>query len=132
MTELAGVIGVGTDLVDVGRLRVALGRRDGLRRRIFTDGEWDYADRHRDPMPHLAARFAAKEAVMKALGSGMTGMAFHEIDVGREESGRPMVALHGRAAAVADAAGVRRWHLTLTHTDSLAQAVAIAVGPVEP
>ena len=125
---LPGVLGVGTDLVDVDRVRRALERRPGLRSRLFTDDEWAYAERHRDPHPHLAARFAAKEAVMKALGRGMSSMSFAEIEVCRDEQGAPSVALHGAAASVAAESGVRRWHLSLTHTDALAQAVAVAVG----
>jgi holo-[acyl-carrier protein] synthase len=124
---LPGVVGVGTDLVDVGRVRAALERQPGLRSRLFTEGEWEYAVRHRDPHPHLAARFAAKEAVMKALGSGMSSIGFAEIEVVRAESGVPSVALHGAAAEVSAAAGVTRWHLSLTHTDDLAQAVAVAI-----
>ncbi len=125
--DLPGVVGVGTDLVDVERVRQALERQPGLRTRLFTVPEWDYAARHRDPAPHLAARFAAKEAVMKALGRGMSSMGFDEIEVRRDEHGVPSVALHGAAAQVAAAAGVDRWHLSLTHTDSLAHAVAVAV-----
>ena len=93
MTEpaarLPGVVGVGTDLVDVDRVRRALERRPGLRTRLFTESEWAYATRHRDPHPHLAARFAAKEAVMKALGRGMSSMGFAEIEVVRDDSGAP-------------------------------------------
>ncbi len=125
---LPGVLGVGTDLVDVERVRQALERQPGLRTRLFTESEWDYAARHRDPHPHLAARFAAKEAVMKALGRGMSSMGFAEIEVRRDEHGAPRIALHGSAATVAAAAGVAEWHLSMTHTDSLAQAVAVAVG----
>ena len=125
---LPGVLGVGTDLVDVERVRRALERQPGLRTRLFTESEWDYAARHRDPHPHLAARFAAKEAVMKALGRGMSSMGFAEIEVRRDEHGAPSVALHGAAAHAAAAAGVAEWHLSLTHTDALAQAVAVAVG----
>ena len=124
----AGVLGVGTDLVEVGRLRVAIERQAGLRERLFTTAEWDYAARHRDPMPHLAARFAAKESVMKALRHGMEHMAFHEIEVVRDEgTGAPELRLHGRAAEVATRAGVGGWRLSLTHTGELAQAVAIAL-----
>lgn len=122
------VVGVGTDLVEVERLRAALGRRAGLRTRLFTEGEWDYAARHRDPLPHLAARFAAKESVMKALGRGMDSMGFAEIEVRRDEGGAPSVVLSGRAERIAAERGVDAWQLSLTHTDSLAQAVAIALG----
>ncbi len=124
---LPGVLGVGTDLVEVDRVRAALERQPGLRTRLFTEAEWRYAARHRDPHPHLAARFAAKEAVMKALGRGMSSMGFAEIEVIRDESGAPSVLLHGAAAAIGAERGVAAWHLSLTHTDALAQAVAVAV-----
>lgn len=127
-TPLHGVLGLGTDLVEVDRLRRALERQPGLRTRLFTADEWDYADRHHDPHPHLAARFAAKEAVMKALGRGMSSMGFAEIEVARSAAGVPSVRLSGNAASIADASGVAGWHLSLTHTDLMAQAVAIAVG----
>ncbi len=125
---LHGVVGLGTDLVEVERMRRALGRRPGLRSRLFTVDEWDYAARHRDPHPHLAARFAAKEAVMKALGHGMSSIGFVEIEVARSSSGVPSVVLSGNAASIARGSGVTGWHLSLTHTDLMAQAVAIAVG----
>jgi holo-[acyl-carrier protein] synthase len=125
---VVGVLGVGTDLVDVERVRGALERQAGQRDRLFTRHEWDYAHRHRDPLPHLAARFAAKEAVMKALGRGMDSMSFHEIAVLRDEAGRPTVQLSGRAAEVAAGLGVRGWHVSLSHTSTLGHAVAVAVG----
>jgi holo-[acyl-carrier protein] synthase len=125
---LPGVLGLGTDLVEVERMRGALARQPGLRTRLFTADEWDYAARHRDPHPHLAARFAAKEAVMKALGRGMSSMGFAEIEVARSAEGVPSVRLSGSAASIAAASGVTAWHLSLTHTDLMAQAVAIAIG----
>jgi holo-[acyl-carrier protein] synthase len=121
------VLGVGTDLVEVGRLRDALGRQPGLHDRLFTVAELAYARRHRDPVPHLAARFAAKEAVMKSLGAGMSTMGFIEIEVVRADSGAPSVALSGSAAAHAGSLGVAGWHLSLTHTDSTAHAIAMAL-----
>ncbi|MFN7148361.1 MAG: holo-ACP synthase [Microthrixaceae bacterium] len=125
---LHGVLGLGTDLVEVERMRRALDRQPGLRTRLFTVDEWDYAARHHDPHPHLAARFAAKEAVMKALGRGMSSMGFAEIEVTRSSAGVPAVRLSGSAATIARESGVTGWHLSLTHTDLMAQAVAIAVG----
>lgn len=126
-----GVVGVGTDLVELDRLRDALERQPALGDRLFTPAEQAYAERHRDPTPHLGARFAAKEAVMKALGAGMSQMAFDEIEVTRDERGRPGVALHGRAAEVAASVGAAAWHLSLTHTGSMAHAVAVATGVPE-
>lgn len=123
----AGVVGVGIDLVDVDRLRAALQRRSGLRTRLFTESEWAYAHRHRDPHPHLAARFAAKEATMKALGVGMSSIRFDEVEVHREH-GAPSLRLDGAALEVADRRGVGCWHVSLTHTSALAQALVVAVG----
>lgn len=120
------MLGVGTDLVEVARVRAALGRQPGLRERLFTEEEWAYAQRHRDPMPHLAARFAAKEAVMKALGVGLGAFDFHDVEVRREPSGRPSLHLRGRAAALAATAGVDGWHISLSHSDLVATAVAAA------
>jgi holo-[acyl-carrier protein] synthase len=120
------VIGVGTDLVEVGRFRHALERTPGLRTRCFTEAEQRYADRRTDPTERLAARFAAKEAVMKALGVGLGACPFTDIEVERAESGRPSVRLHGAAARLALDRGVTTWHLSLTHTDTAAHAVAVA------
>jgi holo-[acyl-carrier protein] synthase len=122
------VVGVGTDLVEVERLRVALDRRPGLADRLFTATERADSARHRDPLPHLAARFAAKESVMKALGRGIGAMAFTDIEVRSGVSGAPRPMLSGRAQQCASELGVRGWHLSLTHTASLAQAVAVASG----
>lgn len=127
-TEVGQPVGLGTDLTEVDALRRALRRRPGLRTRLFTDDEWDYAARHRDPLPHLAGRFAAKEAVMKCLGAGMDRVAFTDIEVRHLDSGAPTVVLSGRAATRAHERGVERWWLSLTHTTTLAQAVALAVG----
>lgn len=121
------MLGLGTDLVEVSEIRTALGRRPGLRDRLFTAAEWDHAHRHRDPMPHLAARFAAKEAVMKSLGRGIGAMGFNEIEITNRDSGAPVVSLDGRAAAVALEAGVVRFEVSLTHTATMAQATVIAV-----
>jgi holo-[acyl-carrier protein] synthase len=124
----AAFIGIGTDLVDVERFRLALTRRPRIAERLFSEAERDYAFRHRVPAPRLAARFAAKEAVMKALGVGLWKFALRDVEVVRRASGQPEIALHAKAAALADARGVRAWHLTLTHTDTLAQAIAVALG----
>ena len=121
-----GVVGVGTDLVEVDRLRTALERTPGLVHRLFTPAEQSRCARNKDPLPHLAARFAAKEAVMKALGRGMSAMAFTDIEVVTDATGAPSVRLAGRARQVADAAGVQRWSLSLTHDGGMAHAIALA------
>jgi holo-[acyl-carrier protein] synthase len=125
--QVPGVIGIGTDLVEVARFRLALERRPTLPARLFSDAEIAYAQRFKDPTKSLAARFGAKEAVMKALGVGLWKFALRDVEVVRRPSGEPTLALHGKAAALASERGVREWRLTLTHTDSMAMAVALAL-----
>ena len=122
------VIGVGIDAVDIERLRVMLGRRRHLARRLFTPGELAYADQVPDPVPRLATRFACKEAVMKALGVGLGAFGFHDAEVVRDGLDAPRLVLHGAAAALSHDAGAVRWHLSLTHTDAVALAVVVADG----
>jgi holo-[acyl-carrier protein] synthase len=122
-------VGVGVDLVEVGRVRGALRRTPGLRDRVFTAVEQADAERRRSPAERYAARFAAKEAVMKALGVGLGSVRLVEIEVVRAPSGAPSVRLHGGAADRADALGITGWRVSLTHTRDLAQAVAVALGP---
>ena len=120
------MIGVGIDAVDVARFRRSLERVPTLRQRLFTDDELTFAHARADPVPALAARFAAREAVMKALGVGLGAFGFHDVSVEVERSGRPRLIVAGRAAALASAAGVTSWHLSLTHVDSVAVAVVNA------
>jgi holo-[acyl-carrier protein] synthase len=128
MTDALGVRGLGTDLVEIERFRLALARRSTLSDRLFTAGEQEYAYGQHDPVHSLAARFGAKEAVMKALGAGLGAFAFREVEVVRDDSGAPSLSLHGAAAALAAERGVRAWQLSLTHTDSTAMAVVLALG----
>ena len=121
------MIGIGVDLVDVDRMRTALGRTPSLAARLFTPGERAYADSAKDPAERFAARFAAKEAVMKALGVGLGAVEWHDIEVTRADSGAPSLVITGRAADLADAAGVTRWLLTLTHTRTTAEAIVVAL-----
>jgi holo-[acyl-carrier protein] synthase len=121
------VIGIGTDLVEVERFRAVMARTPTIVQRVFTADEQAYAEKKRDPTERYAVRWAAKEAVMKALGVGIGEVDLKEIEVVRAESGAPSVALHGRAAAVADSRGVTTWQLSLTHTDSAAHAIAVAL-----
>jgi holo-[acyl-carrier protein] synthase len=127
LSELAmQVVGLGTDLVDMERFRLALARRATLADRLFSDDERAYAFGQKDPAKSLAARFGAKEAVMKALGVGLWKFRFRDVEVVRAPSGAPSILLHGRAAELAAERGVRDWQLALTHTETIAMAVAIA------
>jgi phosphopantetheine--protein transferase-like protein len=121
------VLGIGVDLVECDRFRLALERRPRIAVRLFSDAEREYAARHREPVPRLAARFAVKEAVMKAMGVGLWKFALRDVEVTRRPSGQPEVALHAKAAELAQQRGVGSWLLTITHTDSMAMAVAVAL-----
>ena len=120
------IVGIGTDLVEIDRFRLAMQRRARLPERLFSDAERAYAFRHNDPVPRLAVRFATKEAVMKALGVGLGAFKLRDVEVMRQRSGAPAVGLYGKAVVLADERGVTGWHLSLTHSDSMAMAVAIA------
>lgn len=126
------IVGVGTDLVDLERFRTTLDRRPGLVDRLFTAGERDYAQLRTDPTERLAVRFATKEAVMKAMGVGIGAVDWHDIEVVRADGGQPSVVLHGRAASLADRLGIGSWQLTLSHSDLVAQATAVALAPGAP
>ncbi len=120
------VIGIGIDAVDVERFRRVLERRPRLAERVFTDRERaDMANRH-DPVPGLAARFAAKEATMKALGIGIGSIRFSEVGVVRATSGAPSLELIGNAAKRASELGIVELKVSLTHTDTHAGAVVVA------
>lgn len=121
------MIGIGTDLVELDRFRLALRRTPGLVDRLFSEDEKRYALRRKDPTERFAARFAAKEAVMKAMGVGLWKFPLKDIEVVKAPSGAPSVRLHGKAAALAEERGVTEWRLTLTHTERVAQAIAVAL-----
>ncbi|MBI4408728.1 MAG: holo-ACP synthase [Gemmatimonadetes bacterium] len=122
------VLGVGVDLVSVARFARFRARRGerGLRR-LFTAGELQYCLRLADPVPSLAARFAAKEALYKALGTGSTG-TWTDVEVVRAPSGEPWLHLSGIASENARRLGVRRMHLSLAHTRELAIANVLLEG----
>jgi holo-[acyl-carrier protein] synthase len=121
------MLGIGTDLVECDRFRLALERRPRIAERLFSDAEREYAFRHIEPVPPLAARFAAKEAVMKAMSVGLWKFAMRDVEVIKLPSGQPEIVLHNKAAALADQRGVGSWLLTLSHVDSMAIAVAVAL-----
>jgi holo-[acyl-carrier protein] synthase len=124
------VLGLGVDLCEVDRMRTALERTPRLRDRLFTDAERAYCEARRDPSERYAARFAAKEAVLKAMGLGVGACQWREIEVARAESGQPSVVLHGGAQRLADERGIAHWRLTMTHTHRVAEAIAVALaGP---
>jgi holo-[acyl-carrier protein] synthase len=124
------IAGIGVDLVHVPRIRQAIARwQDRFLERVFTPDEIAYARRRRDPAEHLAARFAAKEATLKALGTGLSmGVRWREMEVRRSRGERPRLELSGRTAALGAARGVRVLHVTLTHDGEYAMAQVLAEG----
>jgi holo-[acyl-carrier protein] synthase len=120
------VIGIGVDLVEVDRMRDTLARTPTIVDRLFTPAEQAYARSARDPSQRFAARFAAKEAAMKVLGVGVGDIDWHDVEVVRADSGRPELRVTGRAGERADELGITRWLVSLTHTDTMAEAVVAA------
>ena len=128
-TQMVGsqIYGIGIDVVDVERFRVVLTRRPQLTGRLYTTGELDYAYKANDPSLRLAARFAAKEAIAKAMGTGIWQLHFANVEIIHQHGYPPLVSLHERAKRIADARGIVKWHLSITHTEIVAMAFAIAI-----
>jgi holo-[acyl-carrier protein] synthase len=124
------VIGVGTDLIEIARIQQSIARfGDRFLQRIFTPAEIEYCQRKKNAAESFAARFAAKEAAAKALGTGIThGVIWLEIEVIRKPSGQPVLVLTGRAAHRAHQLGVTRTSLSLTHSRDTALAVVVMEG----
>jgi holo-[acyl-carrier protein] synthase len=121
--------GLGIDVVEIDRVRRILSRHgEAFLDRILAPNEERTRALGAEGPAHVAGVFAAKEAVMKALGTGMVGAAFREIAVVRAPSGQPGVALSGRALAASLRLGVEAWYLSITHARSVAAAVALAIG----
>ena len=124
------IVGHGIDIVEVARLRQLIERHgDRFLGRCFTQQEIDYARRRPQRFAeHLAARFAAKEAVLKVLGTGLRhGIGWCDIEVLRLPTGQPTLRLDGQAARIASQRGIARWHLSLSHVSSHATASAIGL-----
>ena len=119
------ILGVGTDVVEVVRIKRAF-ERTGNRflQKVFTEAELEYCWSRPNPWPHLATRFAAKEAVIKALGFGVDP---REVEVYREDDGSPAVALHGSASEAAARYGTVDFKISLSHTANIAIACALAL-----
>jgi holo-[acyl-carrier protein] synthase len=121
------IIGVGVDLAQVERVRGLLEKSpEAFRRRCYTDHEWEYAHRYRDPSERLAARFAGKEAVMKSLFTGWRRIPWTDIEI--TGGGPPRVRLYGRARQRADMLGVTDIMISITHTRETAMVFVISQG----
>ncbi|HVE18218.1 MAG TPA: holo-ACP synthase [Ilumatobacteraceae bacterium] len=120
------IFGIGVDAVDIERFRRSLERTPSMRERVFTEHELAYVAPKIDPVPSLAARFASREAVMKAMGLGLGAFGFHDVWVDHREGGEPHLNVTGRAAELAHERGIETWHLSITHTDQVAIAYVVA------
>ncbi len=121
------IIGIGVDVVEIRRFRTVLERqKDRFTRRVFTPGEQEYCCARHDPVPHFAARFAAKEALFKALGTGWAkGVSWLDVDVCRKGNEAPFISLQGEAGRISAGLGVHKVHLSLSHTDESAVAMVV-------
>jgi holo-[acyl-carrier protein] synthase len=123
-------VAIGVDVVDLDRFEAVMARQNTFLDRVFTPGEREYCDRAKAApvrCQRYAARFAAKEAVMKALGCGLGAYGFHDVEVARDDdSGEPSLVVSGKAAVLADERGVTSWALSLSHSDVVA--IAFVVG----
>jgi holo-[acyl-carrier protein] synthase len=120
------IVGLGVDICEIARMERALGRHPTMRPRVFTPEEIAYCDGKARPGESYAGRFAAREAVIKALG-GYRGKRWQDISVTRHPSGAPIIALTGNAKRRADALGISRVLITFTHEKTSAVAFAVAV-----
>ena len=121
-------VGLGVDIVEIGRMRAILARTPSFRTKVFSEAERAYCDATANPEVHYATRFAAKEAVTKALGTGFSrGVGVRDIEVRRTSKGRPYVVLTGRAWEIAREQGVRELPISLSYTHAEAVACAMAI-----
>lgn len=127
------IVGLGVDIVEVARIKNAVSRwQDSFLRKIFTEGEINYSKAKKFSYQHLAARFAAKEAVLKAIGdSSIHRIEWSEVEVLNDEFGKPVVHLSGEAKRIKDRKNISEILITMSHTSKLAVANAILVKNVE-
>jgi len=124
------MLSVGVDIIEIDRIARALDRfGDRFLRRVYTPAEVVYC---RNKIPELAARFAAKEAISKALGTGLVGISWAEMEILGDRLGKPTVTLYGRASERARALGLHQWAVSLSHSDHQAIAMVIAASADTP
>ncbi len=132
LDAVSSLVGVGIDITDVAWAARILERYPKQLKRIFNPAALDYSLSKKHPAQYLAARMAAKEAVVKALGTGLArGMRWKDIELIRTRTGKPDVILHGKVRERAEALGVQSWALSIAHRGEYATAIAIALGRAE-
>jgi holo-[acyl-carrier protein] synthase len=121
------ILGIGTDIVEVGRIRSSWERfGERFASRILLEGEASYCRSHKDPAPFIAARFAAKEAISKAFGTGIgRRLGWHDIEIRKRESGEPFVELHGKGINLLKERAGSIVHISISHTNEHATAFAV-------
>lgn len=122
------IVGIGIDSIEIHRVARAIQRHPGLKIRLYTGRELDQVPAGPKAPSRLAALFAAKEAVFKALGTGLAGHSWHQVEVLHNALGAPTICLHDQAEITAKKLGVTRIHITLTHDQSRALAFCLAEG----
>ena len=120
------IAGLGTDMIEVERVAVKIAKESGFRELVFSKKEIDYCEAKANKFEHYAARFAAKEAFFKALGTGwLDGTAFNEVEITNDDKGKPVLALLGQTAVTLAAMNFKNFFVSLTHLKNIASAVVI-------
>ena len=122
------ITGIGTDLIEIVRIQRAIEKNPHFMERVYTANEIAYCQRKKNVWQSFAARFAAKEAVSKALGTGIGPVGLMEIEIVNAENGQPKVVLHGKALQLAADRNIQRVHISLSHSEAYAMATAVLEG----
>ena len=120
------ILGIGTDIVEVERINKQILKDSGFKEKVFTSGEIKYCDSKKFFGQNYAARFAGKEAFLKAIGTGLRdGLAFNEIEILNDELGKPNIFLHGQTKIIVEKIGIGNIHISLSHEKDMATAKVI-------
>jgi len=125
------IFGIGTDIIEIRRITKALSRNPGFAERLFTGHELEYYKKKNMKAQHIAGGFSAKEAVLKALGTGLKGFRWKDIEILRSSSGKPVVRFGGSVRQFAADNGIGAIHITISHSRSFATATAVAELSIE-
>ena len=121
------IYGIGTDIIEVSRIKTVMEKDIGFREKIFTAGEITYCETKKYKYENYAARFSAKEAFLKAIGTGWRfGIRFADIEVYHDEFGKPMIHVYGKAEELVQKEGISKIHVSLSHLKEMATAVVVA------
>lgn len=119
--------GLGVDIIEIERIKDAILKHQRFKKRFFTENEINYCEDHQSPWPYYAARFAAKEAVVKALGTGFRGFKWTDIEITKDELGKPEVLLHNKAQSLLEEFQIKKIMISISHSRDYAVAQAIAI-----